>query len=118
MTLVQYALAATFCLSLVIGQILFKIAAGQKSADGSPAPIVDILFTAPMMAACFIYAVSVLLYVFLLQRIPLSRVYMFSIAGAAIVPILAVIIFKEPFSMKYTFGLALVLLGIAISTSQ
>ena len=118
MTLVQYALAATFCLSLVIGQILFKIAAGQKSADGSPAPIAEVLFTVPMMAACFIYAVSVLLYVFLLQRIPLSRAYMFSIAGAAIVPILAVIVFKEPFSMKYVFGLVLVLLGIAISTSQ
>lgn len=118
MTLLQYALATVLCVSLAAGQILFKLAAEQASPTGDKLPILKVLFTAPMISACVLYAASVLLYVYLLQRVPLSRAYLFSLAGSALVPALAIWVFKEDFSIQYAIGAALVLLGIAISTSS
>lgn len=117
MTVLQYILATIFGISLSIGQILFKIAADQKMPDGQPYSILQIVFSLPMIAACVLYGLTIILYVYLLQQIPLSRAYLFSIAGAAIVPFLAILIFKEDFSVKYVLGVALVLSGIAVSTT-
>lgn len=117
MTVLQYILASTFGLALVAGQILFKIAANQKTPQGEPLAIIALLFSWPMIAACTLYGLTTILYVYLLQQIPLSRAYLFSIAGAAIVPFLAILIFKEDFSIKYVFGVILVLSGIAVSTT-
>jgi len=117
MTFIQYVLATIFGLSLAAGQVLFKIAADQKSPSGEPFSIIEIVFSVPMIAACVLYGLTIILYVYLLQQIPLSRAYLFSIAGAAIVPFLAILLFKEDFSIRYVFGVALVISGVAISTS-
>ena len=117
MTFLQYVLAAIFCISLSIGQVLFKFAADQTSSNGEPYSIIELIFSLPMIAACTLYGLTTILYVYLLQQIPLSRAYLFSIAGAAIVPFLAILIFKEDFSIKYLLGVMLVLSGIAISTT-
>lgn len=117
MTFKQYTLALIFALSLVLGQILFKIAANQKNHEGEALSLLPLLFSWPMIAACTLYALTTILYVYLLQQIPLSRAYLFSIAGAAIVPFLAILIFKEDFSIKYVVGLALVLSGLVVSTT-
>ncbi|MEO1252687.1 MAG: SMR family transporter [Pseudomonadota bacterium] len=117
MSLTQYGLAALFGLCLAAGQVLFKIAADQKTPDGAPYSITQILFSAPMIAACILYALTVALYVYLLQQIPLSRAYLFSLLGSALVPIVAFLLFKESFSVKYLIGFALVMSGVAISTN-
>jgi len=118
MTALQYILASVFALSLVLGQILFKFAANQKTPQGDALSLVPLLFSWPMVAACTLYGLTTILYVYLLQQIPLSLAYLFSIAGAAIVPFLAILIFKEDFSVKYVLGVILVLSGIFISTTS
>lgn len=117
MTFLQYVLASIFGFSLVAGQILFKFAANQKTPHGEPLSMISLLFSWPMVAACTLYGLTTILYVYLLQQIPLSRAYLFSIAGAAIVPFLAILIFKEEYSAKYVLGVVLVLSGIIVSTT-
>ena len=117
MTFQQYTIAIIFGLALVAGQILFKIAAAQTTPSGDPLPIVHVMLTWPMILALSIYAVTVVLYTLLLQQVPLSRAYMFSIGASALVPILAIFLFKETFSIRYAIGAALVFIGVFISTS-
>ena len=118
MTAFQYLLAIIFGISLASGQILFKIAATQSSPAGEQLTVVRTLVTWPMLLALVIYGLSVVLYTYLLQQVPLSRAYMFSLAASTIVPILAVYLFDEPFNLRYLFGALLVLAGVIISTSS
>lgn len=118
MTAFQYLLAIIFGISLASGQILFKIAATQSSPTGEQLTVVRTLVTWPMLLALAIYGLSVILYTYLLQQVPLSRAYMFSLAASTIVPILAVYLFDEPFNLRYLFGALLVLAGVIISTSS
>lgn len=118
MTFVQYLLACLFGIALAAGQILFKVAADQHTPDGETLPFIQIIFSLPLIAACIIYALTIILYVFLLQQIPLSRAYLFSMAGSAIVPLFAIVIFKEEFSVKYIIGVLLVISGVAVSTTS
>ena len=116
MTTVQYLMAITFGCCLAAGQILFKIAANQKTLAGDPLPVFSLLFTWPMIAAVALYGMTTILYVVLLQQVPLSRAYLFSMIGSVLVPILAVAIFKEPLSARYIVGGVLVFTGVAIAT--
>lgn len=118
MTFFQYLVACSFGIALAVGQILFKVAADQRAPGGETLPFIQIAFSWPMIAACIIYALTIILYVFLLQQIPLSRAYLFSMAGSAIVPLLAIVIFKEDFSVKYIIGVLFVISGVAISTTS
>lgn len=118
MTLQQYAIAITFGLALVAGQILFKIAATQTTPAGETLPLIEVLFTWPMILALTIYGLTVILYIILLQDVPLSRAYMFSLGASALVPILAVAIFKEPMNARYIVGAILVFAGVILSTSS
>ena len=118
MTIQQYTIAIIFGLALVAGQILFKIAAAQTTVDGDPLTLIRVLFTWPMILALAIYAITVVLYTALLQQVPLSRAYMFSLGASTMVPILAVYLFNEPFNIRYAIGAILVLIGVIISTSS
>lgn len=118
MTPFNYLIAVTFGISLAAGQILFKVAANQVGPNGERLSIIRTLYTVPMISALFIYAIGVVLYTYLLQQVPLSRAYMFSLAASTVVPILAVYLFNEPFNFKYLVGAALVFLGVFISSTS
>lgn len=117
MTSLQYVIAIIFGIALAGGQLLFKLAAAQLDETGRPLSLFKLLFTWPMLAALTLYACTVLLYVYLLQQVPLSKAYLFSFLGSVMVPVLAIVIFKEPFSIKYIVGAILIFVGLIISTT-
>ena len=117
MTLPQYLLGASSGLSLAAGQILFKIAANQTTLGGDKLPMLSTLFSLPMVAACMLYAITVVLYVYLLRQVPLSQAYMFSLAGSVLVIGAAIVFFGEEFSLRYALGATMVLFGIVLSTT-
>lgn len=117
MTPIHYLLGIAFGLSLTVGQILFKIAANQMGVDGQSLSIFRVLFTAPMIAAVVLYGLTVILYVYILQQIPLNRAYLFTFIASGLVPILAAVIFKEPVSARYIVGTVLIFIGLAIATT-
>lgn len=116
MTFFYFCLGSLLCLSLAAGQVCFKLAADQSDEAGNPLALYKVAISVPMVSACILYATSIVIYVFLLRRIPLSQAYLFSIAGAAIVPFIAASVFKEPLSINYIIGAVLVITGVSIST--
>lgn len=110
-------MGAVFGLSLACGQMLFKVAANQVGPDGQALPLIRILFTWPMISACVLYGCTVILYTYMLQSMPLSRAYLFTMIGTVLVPFLAVIVFGESVSVRYILGAFMVFGGIALSTS-
>ena len=118
MTLIQYIQASICAICLIVGQLLFKVAAEQTDSTGATLPIYKVLFSVPLISACIIYALTILLYVYLLQTLPLSRLYLFIIGASAFVPILAILIFKEEFNIRYIIGAIIVFIGVAVATAS
>lgn len=70
-----------------------------------------------MVAAMISYGATAVLWIYILRTTPLAKAYVFSIAGSAIVPIIAYMIFKEPLTAKYWAGFVLVLAGVYLCAS-
>ena len=64
--------------------------------------------------ALTVYAFATILWLYILQRIPLSIAYPFSALAMVIVPILAVFIFGERLSWSYWLGASFIFIGIII----
>ncbi|MDO9280857.1 MAG: hypothetical protein Q7T88_00585 [Methylotenera sp.] len=102
-----------FCVvGLAIGQILFKVSSTSLIQTGS---FYSIRTLAPLLAAMCIYAVTSIIWVWVLQRIDLGRAYPLMALAFILVPIGSYIVFGERFQPQYFVGVALIMFGIVIS---
>ena len=93
--------------------MLFKLGAEQtRRIDGGL--IAKVLLNLPLMGAFAWYGLTSLLWVYILTRAPLSQVYPFSILGAALTPILAVLLFRESLTAQAWLGYAVMLAGFML----
>ncbi len=107
------ALCLAFALALPAGQVLFKLGAEQaRRIDGGV--IAKVALNLPLMGAFAWYGLTSLLWVYILTRAPLSQVYPFSILGAALTPILAVLLFRESLPLQAWLGYAVMLAGFML----
>ncbi len=102
-----------FAISLGIGQLMFKLAAADIKMRLNESYL-SAVCSPWLLGALALYAASTLLWVIILMQMTLSRAYPFALLGAAIVPILAVLILGESISPYYPIGMFLVVLGVAI----
>ena len=119
---IQFMQLVGFVFLMSSGQMLFKktaisIAAYSKNI-GEAAGIVDsvirALQTPYFYFALLVYGLATVLWLYILQRIPLSIAYPFSALAMLIVPIFSFLIFKERLSYSYFMGSILIVSGIAI----
>jgi undecaprenyl phosphate-alpha-L-ara4N flippase subunit ArnE len=116
MTHSQILLCAGYALSLALGQILFKLAADAwVRASGSQATLLSALSPWAIAAAVWYAGVS-LLWMYILRSVELSRAYVFVLAGSALVPVVAWLLFKEELTARYAAGAALILVGAYLCT--
>jgi drug/metabolite transporter (DMT)-like permease len=106
-----------FSLIMATGQILFKRTAEQAQSLKGWQDIVSLLFLPSFWLAASLYAAATILWIKLLQTVPLSRAYPFAALGFVIVPIAALLVFKEMITFRYVVGASLIILGIWV-TSQ
>jgi len=107
------ALCLAFSLALPAGQVLFKLGAEQtRRIDGGL--IAKMALNVPLMGAFAWYGLTSLLWVYILTRAPLSQVYPFSILGAALTPVLAVLLFRESLTPQAWLGYAVMLAGFML----
>ncbi len=108
-------LAALGCvLLLAVGQIAFKAAAeASVSAGGllAPRPI------AIAIGAFAIYGIASILWMLLLQRAPISRVYPLMGLAFIIVPLAAHFALGEILGLRYLVGSVLIACGVVIAVS-
>lgn len=107
---------SVFALMMATGQILFK-----HGADGIPrlsrlSDFPALLTNASILAALVLYAVATAFWVFLLQRIPLSRAYPFAALAFVLVPLLAWMIFGERLGLRYALGAGFIAFGVYLTS--
>lgn len=108
-------LSVVFCvLALGAGQILLK---GLSRRLGELGAIFhDLQAQIMLVSAVGLYGISTLLWVLALRVLPLSRAYPFMAVGFLIVPIAAHFLFGEDISRTQLIGIAMVVMGLIITT--
>jgi len=107
-----YGLCLAFSAALCVGQVLFKMAALGQDKDAFS--FVRLLQSPWFFAAAGLYALTTVLWIYILTRLPLSLAYPFSLLGAAFVPLAAWLLFGEPLGVKVWGGLVLILAGLYV----
>jgi len=112
MTTEQIAYTCIVVSSMVIGNLLFKASSGHVVAEQGLLRLVQSLLSWQFILALSFYALSTLCWVLLLRQMPLSRAYPFMALSFAILPILSFLVFNEPLTPRYLFGMVLFLSGL------
>ncbi len=115
LTFTQVLLLGMFTLLLSTGQILFKVAADKlpplRALNDTPA----LALSPSLWLAFLLYFGSALLWVYLLQRVPLSRAYPFVSVAFVIVPLVAWQLFGESLGPRYLMGAACIVVGVYLT---
>ena len=97
------------------GQLLFKAAATSVAAETDPAGMTLRLFSIPAMwGAVLLYGITIVAWVWVLRTVPLSVAYSAVALVFVLVPLLAVWLFKEPFTIQFALGTALIAAGVVL----
>lgn len=103
-----------FALLLAAGQFMFKFAAQNSPNLSSLQGFIGLALSPWLWIALTLYGAATVLWIFILQRIPLSLAYPFSALGFIIVPLGAWLVFHEPLTLRYGLGMALILGGLIV----
>jgi len=96
-----------------LGQVLFKKAA----LSGGDGEFLRGLLTVWTLAALILYGLATLLWIWILQTVPLSIAYAFTSLAFILVPIVAHVVFGEALSIKYAIGCGLIVMGVIITST-
>ena len=115
-SLKQVVALCGFVLLLSGGQMLFKQAALSLPAVDKFGVAADFVRNPWIWAAGVLYGVAVILWVVILQKLPLSTAYPFVALSFVVVPLAAALLFQEPYSIRMLLGSLLILSGIWVGT--
>jgi drug/metabolite transporter (DMT)-like permease len=101
---------------LAAGQTLFKVAALKlKGAGEASADMLALALIPSFWLALVLYGLGTLLWIYILQTVPLSRAYPFMALAFVMVPLLAVAFFAERLNLTYVIGALLIVAGVVVT---
>ena len=106
---------AGFALILAVGQLLFKLTAERSPIIERFADLRHLLSDPMLWLALVLYGLATLLWVFLLQRVPLSYAYPFAALAFVLVPFGAAAFFGERLSGGVWVGTTLIVVGVCVT---
>ena len=107
----------TFIMSM--GQLFFKktaltISENTTNNAGLIEGVSRAILTPWLYLALITYALATVLWLYILQRIPLTIAYPFSALAMILVPLLSIYFFSEKLTLSYFLGAFFIILGITI----
>lgn len=100
------------CVAVIsVGQLLFKLASAHLDFRR---PFADIKGLAILVLALALYGSATLLWVAALRNAPLSRLYPVMALSFVLVPLGGLLFLREPVSLQYWAGAALIIAGVAV----
>ncbi|MDB6047652.1 MAG: 4-amino-4-deoxy-L-arabinose-phospho-UDP flippase [Pseudomonas sp.] len=105
-------LAIVCVVGIACGQILFKLSAASLQKSGS---WLDPRFIGILLLAFLLYGLTTLLWVYVLQKSELGKIYPLMALAFVLVPIASHFIFGERFEAQYFLGVALIIAGIIVA---
>jgi len=108
------ALALLCVIGIACGQLLFKIVADAMQQHGTfhPTPIIILL------GALFLYGLTTLLWVWVLKNSELGKIYPLMALAFVLVPAGSHFLLGEQFSNRYYIGIACIVAGIILTSSN
>ena len=110
--MMTYALAVLCVVGIAIGQILFKLTANSLTETGS---IFAVKTLTVLFCALALYGLTTLLWIWVLHKGNLSRIYPIMALSFVFVPILSHFLLGEKFNTQYFLGVAVLLCGIILT---
>jgi drug/metabolite transporter (DMT)-like permease len=108
----QIKLMAIICvIFLSVGQVLFKHVANSFAKNDNH---LSFNISVMLVTAISIYAVTTLLWIWILREIDLSKVYPFMALAFIFVPLGSYFFLGEVFDYHYLVGLVMIVLGVTI----
>jgi drug/metabolite transporter (DMT)-like permease len=108
----MYKLLPFLCvIGIAIGQILFKLTAVSINKAGTAIALPPALL---FFAACSIYAITSVGWVYVLRSEELSKAYPTMALSFVIVPLLSHFFFGEKFTPLFLFGTVCIVMGIGV----
>jgi multidrug transporter EmrE-like cation transporter len=114
MTQLQRILLICFACLMSMGQLLFKYGADTGSRTSKPAGLVTMMLQPSILTGLVIYALATILWIRLLQSLPLSAAYPYASLAFVIVPVCSVALFGETISLQYMMGIMLIIAGVVV----
>jgi drug/metabolite transporter (DMT)-like permease len=112
--MIIYLVALLCVFGLAVGQLLFKVSANASSAAGS---FLSFKAIAALCAACCLYGLTSIAWVWVLQRIQLGKVYPLMALAFVLVPMGSFFFFGERFSTQYVFGVLFIAAGVLLTSA-
>lgn len=106
---------AVFTAVLAVGQLLFKKAGLSVHGLSLTKGLLNLAQLPAFYAAIALYALSSLLWVWLLSRVTLVQAYPWVAAGVIIVPLLSAAVYGERVNATYWLGTLLIVAGILVT---
>jgi drug/metabolite transporter (DMT)-like permease len=114
--LIMIYLGAILCgIGLAFGQLLFKLCANSYKDAGTVFNSQVIIY---FFSSVTFYGFITLLWIWLLSRAELGKLYPFMALAFAVVPIQSYFILGESFSVRYFIGIVLIMAGITLTVWQ
>jgi drug/metabolite transporter (DMT)-like permease len=101
--------------SMACGQILFKIGSKSLTGNGLMATAVEFVTSPFLLFAIFLYAFTIIAWIYVLRVLPLSVAYPITALSYLIVPIISYFILDEQISLRMIAGSILIVLGVVVS---
>lgn len=107
-------LAMLTALLMSIGQLMFKAGAQHWSTTSVPAAAWSFVTSGWLVGGVFLYAFTILIWIYTLQHLPLALCYPITALAYVIVPISSALLFREPVNGGTLIGAGLILAGITV----
>ena len=107
-------LAILTAFSMSVGQILFKIGSKTISGDSVGNLIISFISNPFLIMGIILYAITIIIWIYVLTLLPLSIAYPITALAYIIVPIISMIFLKEKISLQAFIGSIMIIFGIAI----
>lgn len=110
--MIAYVVAFLCVAGLAIGQLLFKLSSTALASSGT---FFSFKSAAPLIAAMFLYGITSIAWVWVLQKAELGRIYPMMALAFVFVPLGSHFIFGERFQPQYFIGLGMIVIGIIVT---
>ncbi len=111
----HYAIAIACVVAIAAGQVLFKLTAEAVRTAGTPFATLPATYG---LLAGVIYGGATLAWIWILQYLPLGRVYPLMALSFALVPLAGHLIFGEELGIRQFAGSAAIAVGIYLMVAQ
>ena len=111
-TSVLLALLTAFFMAC--GQMLFKFGAENWSGNSIAEWFWSFLSNPFLMAAIFLYSLTIVIWIFVLRTLPLSIAYPLTALSYVIVPVLSYFFIHEKITLQTAIGGLFIILGIIV----